>query len=186
MEPFWRTKTLEQMTRAEFESICDGCARCCLLKLEDEDTGATRYTDIACRLLDTERCRCTDYARRRQRVRDCLKITPHRAESLQWLPPTCGYRLVAEGKPLEWWHPLVSGDPMSVHRAGISVRGRIFAREREVPKIVYPLRIVEWPMQRPKVRRRRRARKVARRVRAQKVAPRTRARKVARRTRRSD
>jgi hypothetical protein len=105
-------------------------------------------------------CRCTDYARRRQRVRDCLKITPKRAESLTWLPPTCGYRLIAEGKPLAWWHPLVSGDPETVHRAGVSVRGRIFAREGNVPKIVYPLRMVAWPGERPKRKKtRRRARR---------------------------
>jgi uncharacterized cysteine cluster protein YcgN (CxxCxxCC family) len=150
MKPFWRTKSLDEMTHAEFESICDGCARCCLLKLEDETSGQVVYTDIACRLLDVRACRCTDYAHRRRRVRDCLKITPKRAESLTWLPPTCGYRLIAEGKPLAWWHPLVSGDPETVHAAGVSVRGKIFAREREVPKIVYPLRVVQWPGERPK------------------------------------
>ena len=151
--PFWRTKSLSEMNKAEWESLCDGCARCCLIKLENENTGETHYTDIACRLLDTKACRCTDYEHRRRRVRDCLCITPRRAESLAWLPPTCAYRRLAEGKALEWWHPLVSGDPETVHAAGVSVRGRIFARERELAKSAYPFRIVQWPEQRPKTRR---------------------------------
>ena len=138
------------MNKSEWESLCDGCARCCLIKLENADTGETHYTDIACRLLDTAACRCTDYEHRHRRVRDCLSITPRRAESLAWLPPTCAYRRLAEGKPLEWWHPLVSGDPETVHAAGVSVRGRIFARERELAKSAYPFRIVAWPEQRPK------------------------------------
>ena len=148
--PFWRTKSLSEMNKTEWELLCDGCARCCLIKLENENTGETHYTDIACRLLDTQACRCTDYEHRRQRVRDCLSITPRRAESLAWLPPTCAYRRLAEGKALEWWHPLVSGDPETVHEAGVSVRGRVFARERDLAKSAYPFRIVQWPEERPK------------------------------------
>jgi hypothetical protein len=123
-EPFWRTKTLRQMSRAEWESLCDGCGRCCLHKLEDAETGKVSYTDVACRLLDGESCRCRDYAGRTRLVPDCLVLSPRTAAGTAWLPKTCAYRLIAEGKDLFWWHPLVSGDPGTVHLAGISVRGR--------------------------------------------------------------
>ena len=120
--PFWKTKTLEEMTREEWESLCDGCARCCLHKLQDEDTGEILFTPVACKLLDLNTCRCGDYRRRHKRVSGCLQLNPGLVRKLDWLPLTCAYRLVAEGKDLEDWHPLVSGDPASVHRAGISVR----------------------------------------------------------------
>ncbi len=129
-EPFWRRKTLAEMTRSEWESLCDGCAKCCLDKLEDEDTGEIRYTEVACRLLDLGTCRCTDYANRKRFVPDCVILTARRVDRLAWLPSTCAYRLLSEGKDLEWWHPLVSGDPETVHRAGVWVRGR------EVPEAV--------------------------------------------------
>ena len=144
-EPFWRTKSLAQMTRAEFESVCDGCARCCLVKLEDEDTGRIHYTDVACKLLDAKTCRCKDYGRRASRVPDCLKITPRTAKSYAWLPPTCGYRLIAEGKDLYWWHPLVSGDPLSVHKAGISVRGKVAGPEQDFSDDELGHHLVTWP-----------------------------------------
>ncbi len=123
-EPFWRRKTLAEMTRSEWESLCDGCAKCCLDKLQDEDTGEISYTEVACRLLDLGTCRCTDYANRKRFVPDCVVLTPRTVARLTWLPSTCAYRLVSEGRDLEWWHPLVSGDPETVHRAGVSVRGR--------------------------------------------------------------
>ena len=123
-DPFWRRKTLAEMTRSEWESLCDGCAKCCLDKLEDEDTGEIQYTEVACRLLDLGTCRCTDYANRKRFVPDCVVLTPRTVARLSWLPSSCAYRLVSEGKDLEWWHPLVSGDPETVHRAGVSVRGR--------------------------------------------------------------
>ncbi len=123
-DPFWRRKTLAEMTRSEWESLCDGCARCCLDKLEDDDTGEISYTEVACRLLDLGTCRCTDYANRKRFVPDCVVLTPRTVARLTWLPSSCAYRLVSEGKDLEWWHPLVSGDPETVHRAGVSVRGR--------------------------------------------------------------
>ena len=123
-QPFWRRKTLAEMTRGEWESLCDGCAKCCLDKLEDDDTGEISYTEVACRLLDLGTCRCTDYANRKRFVPDCVVLTARTVARLTWLPSTCAYRLVSEGKDLEWWHPLVSGDPETVHRAGISVRGR--------------------------------------------------------------
>jgi uncharacterized cysteine cluster protein YcgN (CxxCxxCC family) len=110
-EPFWRRKTLDAMTPEEWESLCDGCGRCCLVKLEDEDTGHIHATDIGCRLFDAGTCRCKDYANRSATVPDCVTLTPKEVRELSWLPPTCAYRLVGEGRDLPWWHPLVSGDP---------------------------------------------------------------------------
>ena len=128
--PFWRRKKLAEMSREEWESLCDGCAKCCLVKLEYEDTGEIDHTDISCRLLDTHSCRCTDYANRQKQVPDCLTLTPRRVRRLRWLPATCAYRLVSEGRDLYWWHPLVSGDPETVHTAGISVRDRVVSEEK--------------------------------------------------------
>lgn len=125
-EPFWKTKSLEDMSKDEWESLCDGCGRCCLNKLEDEDTGRFIYTRAACKLLDLESCRCTDYPNRARRVPDCVTLTPEVIDGLGWLPPTCAYRLLDEGKPLPWWHPLVSGRPETVIEAGISVKGQVY------------------------------------------------------------
>jgi uncharacterized cysteine cluster protein YcgN (CxxCxxCC family) len=148
--PFWRTKTLAEMSPAEWESLCDGCGRCCLVKLEDEDTGRYYYTDIACKLLDCASCRCKDYENRFARVKDCLQITPATAEEYKWLPKTCGYRRLAEGRDLAWWHPLVSGSPDTVHEAGISVRGRVSLPETQVRVRDYEDHIVRWPSYEPK------------------------------------
>ena len=128
-QPFWRIKALEDLTAPEWESLCDGCGRCCLIKLEDEDSGEVHYTDVGCTLLDAGTCRCRDYERRQQQVPDCLRLTPQVVRSTSWLPATCGYRLVAEGRDLAWWHPLVSGTADTVHEAGISVRGRVAGHE---------------------------------------------------------
>ncbi len=122
--PFWETKRLDEMNAEEWESLCDGCARCCLEKLEDGDTGAVSYTDVACTLLDVGSCRCSSYANRKKLMPDCERLTIRNVRHLRWMPSTCAYKLLAYGKPLPDWHPLVSGDPGSVHRAGISVRGR--------------------------------------------------------------
>ncbi|KAF1854344.1 hypothetical protein Lal_00045021 [Lupinus albus] len=105
VEPFWKRKTLAQLDQEEWESLCDGCGLCCLQKLEDEDDGAVYYTRIACKLLDLKTCRCTNYPKRRDFVPDCIQLTPAQADEFRWLPPTCGYRLVAEGKDLPPWHP---------------------------------------------------------------------------------
>jgi uncharacterized cysteine cluster protein YcgN (CxxCxxCC family) len=143
MRPFWERKKLAELTTDEWESLCDGCGRCCLKKLEDADTGAIAYTDVACKLLDRERCRCTRYAARHALVPECLELASGGNRAFDWLPTTCAYRKVAAGEPLEWWHPLVSGDPETVHRAGISVRGRALA-ERDVDEVTLPTRIVAW------------------------------------------
>lgn len=142
--PFWAVKRLDEMTAAEWESLCDGCGRCCLLKLEDADTGDVAYTDVACRLLDLERCRCTRYGARARLVPDCVVLGPERIGDLTWMPSTCAYRLLFEGKALPWWHPLVSGSPETVHEAGISVRHRVLG-EAEVAADDLEDRIVTWP-----------------------------------------
>ena len=150
-QPFLRTKSLEEMTDAEWESLCDGCGRCCLNKLEDIDTGEIAWTDVACTLLDGESCRCKNYPERQGRVPDCVQLTPESVRSLSWLPPTCAYRLVGEGRALYWWHPLVSGDAASVHAAGISVRGKTVS-EDDVPLEMLEARSVAWPGKIPRRR----------------------------------
>lgn len=123
---FWEVVPLDEMTSAEWEALCDGCGRCCALKLEDADTGEVHYTDVACRLFDPETCRCGNYAHRKHLVPGCVELTPRRLPRVaDWLPRSCAYRLLHEGRTLEAWHPLVSGDPDSVHRAGMSLRGRV-------------------------------------------------------------
>ena len=142
--PFWKTKSLDEMSAEEWESLCDGCGRCCLHKLEDEETGEVVYTEVACRLLDLESCRCGDYADRQRLVHDCVILTPDEVGRLAWMPPTCAYRRIDEGRDLASWHRLVSGDMESVHRAGVSVRGRSVA-ERDAGDLED--HIVDWPEQ---------------------------------------
>ncbi len=137
------------MTRAQWESLCDGCGRCCLAKLREED-GSISWTDVACRLLDRHSCRCRDYAHRRRVVPDCVRLTPKSLPKIDWLPPSCAYRRLAEGRGLAWWHPLVSGDPETVHQAGVSVRGRCID-ERQAGPLEY--HGVEWPGRNPRTRR---------------------------------
>jgi len=141
--PFWKTKTLSEMNREEWESLCDGCARCCLHKLEDEDTGEIMQTNVCCRLLDTEACSCTKYSERRRLVPDCQVLTPENVAMFNWMPRSCAYRRLHEGKDLEWWHPLVSGDPDTVHQAGISVRGKAVS-ERDADDLF--MHLVDWEL----------------------------------------
>ncbi|PZO92133.1 MAG: YcgN family cysteine cluster protein [Sphingomonas sanxanigenens] len=123
MAHFWEDRPLEALDRAQWEALCDGCGKCCVHKLEDEETGDLHPTNVACKLLDRHNGRCTDYRHRRAYVPDCVRLTPKLARTLDWLPESCAYRLRAHGQPLPDWHPLVSGDPESVHRAGMSTRG---------------------------------------------------------------
>jgi len=148
--PFWKTKRLEEMSRDEWESLCDGCGRCCLHKLRDEDTEALSFTNVACRLLDLDSCRCGDYSRRQRRVPDCVSLTPQSLQVIDWLPPSCAYRRLRDGLELDWWHPLVSGDPDTVHQAGVSVRGRAIS-ERRAGELEQ--HIVEWPGEAPRTKR---------------------------------
>ncbi len=147
--PFWKVKQLEEMTPSEWESLCDGCGRCCLHKLRHEDD-ALSFTNVACQLLDLDTCQCKDYARRHRRVPDCVRLTPATVREVDWLPPSCAYRRLAEGKDLAWWHPLVSGDPRTVHEAGVSVRGRAVSERRAGP---FEHHIADWPGRMPRARR---------------------------------
>ncbi|HWK43949.1 MAG TPA: YcgN family cysteine cluster protein [Stellaceae bacterium] len=142
--PFWREKTLEQMTDREWESLCDGCGKCCLIKLEDEATGSLFYTDVACHLLDLKTCRCTRYKDRQKLVPDCVAVRPDNIASLAFMPSTCAYRLLAEGKELFWWHPLVSGRRDTVVQAGASAHHRVISEE-ELDESDLPDHIVDWP-----------------------------------------
>jgi len=121
-EQFWERYPLDQLSPEEWEALCDGCARCCLQKLEDEETGKVYYTAIACHLLNLEQCSCSDYPNRNRNVPNCVHLTPEKTVEFHWLPETCGYRLIHEGKSLPAWHPLISGSSDSVHQAGISIR----------------------------------------------------------------
>lgn len=140
-EAFWKVKSLEEMSRREWESLCDGCGKCCLHKIEDADTGEILATNVACKLLDPKTCRCRDYENRRKHVSDCQILTPKRVASFRWLPSSCAYRLLSEGRDLPRWHPLVSGSPQTVHNAGVSVRGKVVP---ERPHMELEDFVVDW------------------------------------------
>lgn len=142
-DDWWNELPLQALDPLQWEALCDGCGLCCLHKLEDADTGTVYYTRVHCRYLDPRSCRCGDYANRARNVPECVQLEPGGVAGLDWLPDTCAYRLRARGQPLADWHPLVSGDPESVHRAGISVRGRSIP-EQNVDPDAYQDHIVHW------------------------------------------
>ncbi len=125
--PYWESKSLEQMSTEEWEALCDGCAKCCVHKLQDEDTDRVYFTTVACGLLDTDTCRCSGYEIRQKLVPECMVLTPAGAHNIEWLPHSCAYRRIAEGRGLAPWHPLISGTNTSVHDAGVSVRGLVIS-----------------------------------------------------------
>lgn len=143
--PFWKKKTLAEMSPAEWESLCDGCGLCCLNKLEEWESGDIYFTSVSCKLLDGQSCRCSSYQNRWDFVPDCVQLTRENVPEIAWLPPTCGYRLINEGRDLYWWHPLVSGDPETVHAAGISARGRTI-NETEIDIDDLEDYVVDWPL----------------------------------------
>ncbi|WP_086931055.1 YcgN family cysteine cluster protein [Agarilytica rhodophyticola] len=143
VQPFWQTKELSEMTREEWESLCDGCGQCCLHKLEDEDSGEIFYTDVVCRYSNNDTCHCERYSERSVLVPTCVTLTPENLYDYDWLPLTCAYRLLSQGKPLYNWHPLVSGNPESVHEASMSIRYRAIS-EDNINEDDLEERIVHW------------------------------------------
>jgi uncharacterized cysteine cluster protein YcgN (CxxCxxCC family) len=140
---FWEKKSLEELDQEEWEALCDDCGRCCLLKIEDEDNGDLFYTNVICEFHDSQRCRCTAYRDRSRLIPSCIKVTAAVARDVKWLPDTCAYRVLAEGRPLSDWHPLVSGDPASIHHAGISVRDKVVS-EKYVHPDELPEHLAHW------------------------------------------
>jgi uncharacterized cysteine cluster protein YcgN (CxxCxxCC family) len=140
---FWEYKSLDELNRQEWEALCDGCGRCCLLKIEDEDSGELFYTSVICEHHDNEKECCTHYKDRSLLVPDCIKVTPEVARSQKWLPDTCAYRLLAEGKPLFDWHPLISGNRDSVYKAGMSVRDKAISEQFVHPDEL-PEHLAHW------------------------------------------
>jgi uncharacterized cysteine cluster protein YcgN (CxxCxxCC family) len=130
LKPFWERKTFAEMDQKEWESLCDGCARCCMIKLQDDETEEVFYTSIVCDLLDQNECRCTRYPERHKLVENCVQLSPEKITEFDWLPTSCAYRTLAEGRKLQWWHPLLSGRQETVHQADISVRGKVVAKSQ--------------------------------------------------------
>ena len=142
--PFWKSKSLQEMSTQEWESLCDGCAKCCLNQLQDVETNTLVYTDVCCHLLDQQACRCTRYQERKSLVLRCMVLTPENlAECAEFAPSSCAYRLIFEGEELPIWHPLVTGDPDSAHKAGMSVRGRV--RSEQSTDQDWEEYVVDWP-----------------------------------------
>jgi len=146
--PWWETTPLNSMTVEQWESLCDGCAKCCLQKLEDEEDGTVYYTDLACNLLDTETCRCTDYQNRHERVAGCVWLKPEHLGTFYWLPDSCAYRLLAEGRPLPSWHHLISNDRRLIHQLSRSVSGRCQPAS-SMDESRWDEHVVEWPLEQP-------------------------------------
>ncbi|WP_284285258.1 YcgN family cysteine cluster protein [Marinibactrum halimedae] len=141
--PFWEVKTLDEMSESEWESLCDGCGKCCLHKLQDDDTEEVFYTNVACKFLDVETCRCRDYAHRKDNVPECVSLTREQVDQFHWLPSSCAYRRIAQGLKLEKWHPLISGDETSVHRFKRSVKGRVIS-ELDVTEEDWEEYVIRW------------------------------------------
>jgi uncharacterized cysteine cluster protein YcgN (CxxCxxCC family) len=142
---FWEQKKLSELSASEWEALCDGCGKCCLNKLEDEDTGKVHYTDVACKLLDKKTCQCMNYLNRHAFVPDCITLSVRNIKKMDYMPKSCAYRLRSEGKSLPWWHHLVCGDRQMVHKAGMSAKGKVVS-ELEVPNDDdWEGHIVDWP-----------------------------------------
>lgn len=142
-DAWWNRLTLDEVSAEQWEQLCDGCGQCCVHTLQDAETGRLARTSVHCRYLDASGCLCTDYANRLHNVPDCVALAPDSARQFSWLPATCAYRLRAAGQPLPRWHPLETGDPGSVHRAGVSVRGRVISEEF-VPEDHLDEYVVQW------------------------------------------
>ena len=142
--PFWERKQLGEMSRQEWESLCDGCGRCCVVKLADESTGEVHPTSVVCRLFDLDTCRCTHYRDRHRLVPDCVRLDADKASEFDWLPDSCAYRRLAMGRGLAWWHPLVSGDPQTVIDAGVSVYGNVVPEQAVHPDEALEESVVRW------------------------------------------
>lgn len=143
-EPFWKAKTLQEMSRDEWESLCDNCGKCCCFRLQDEDTDDVYITDVACKLFDDQSCTCTDYPNRSVKVPDCVTITPDNVHDLTWMPQTCAYRLIAQGSDLPPYHHLVTGSRTTIHETGWSVQGAVQS-ENDIEEDQLPYHIVIWP-----------------------------------------
>lgn len=143
MTPFWQTKPLQALSPSEWESLCDGCGKCCLHKLEDEDDGQVYYTQVACRYLNTQTARCSTYGERKKKVAACITLTPETLHQYPWLPSSCAYKRLAQGQPLPDWHPLITGNPASVKTAGQSVAGRVLSAAK-VPSRYHQDHVIHW------------------------------------------
>ncbi len=142
MDQFWQHKTLVQMTESEWESLCDGCGKCCLNKLIDDETEKLHFTNVACKLLNTKSCRCKKYEQRFKLVPDCVKVSLEDIDQFHWLPKTCAYRLLVEGKSLPEWHPLLTGNQSAMHAGGFSIRGKVVS---ELAAGDLEDHVVDWP-----------------------------------------
>lgn len=153
MAPYWEAKTLAEMSPSEWEGLCDGCGLCCVIRFEDEDTGEVIPTRVHCKLFNPEACACSDYANRKAQVPDCIKLTPGNIEALEWMPKSCAYRRLHEGRPLAKWHHLISGSRETVHTAGVSVRGQTISElSLAEPEDALDFEAPEWTVERGRER----------------------------------